>query len=142
MIGRMSLFVVVLLLNPLSTAVAAENNSGEIPKVILSGFEAYKADGPEAAVKAWLKGGPIEGNKDALTQANILRSVQDYYGPIKSFHVIRTKDLGPSSRLTFLVFDYEKGPVFARFLTFQADQGWIVVSFDFNTKPERIIPEI
>ena len=126
---------------PCIRAGTPATGSDEVPKVIVSGLDAYKAEGPDAAVKAWIKGSPVEGSKEALSQANNLRQVQDFYGAYKTFHLIQSRNLGPTSRMIYLVFDYEKGPLFARFLVFRAEQGWIVTSFAFNTHPEAILPE-
>ncbi len=46
--------LVALFLN--SPALGQKLSSEVIPKVLLAGMDAYKADGPEAAIKAWLKG--------------------------------------------------------------------------------------
>lgn len=52
----------------------------DLPPVILSGLQAYKDKGPEEAVRIWIKDSPIDGSKAALSQANNLRQVQDFYG--------------------------------------------------------------
>lgn len=135
------IFAVGLLLFTLAQCVAASGQeSSEVPKVVLSGLESYKAEGPEAAIKAWLKGSPIEGSKDALSQANMLRQVQDYYGAYKSFDLIRSRNISPTTRIVYIVMDYEKGPLFAKFVVYKAEEGWIIPSFTFNTKEELIIP--
>jgi hypothetical protein len=121
--------------------VAGAQEPGDVPKVILSGMEAYKADGPEAAVKAWIQGSALDGSKDALGQANLLREVQDYYGSYKSFDVIRTRNLSPTTRIVYIIMDYEKGPLFARFVVYRVGQGWVLVGFTFNTKLEVMAPE-
>lgn len=123
-----------------SRATAQKPGSDEIPKVLLAGMDAYKSDGPEAAIKAWLKGSPIEGSKDALSQANVMRQVQDYYGTFKTFELISSRSLSPSNRIFYFSLNYEKGPLFAKFLAYRSQDGWIVVSFNFNTKEEVIIP--
>jgi len=124
-----------------SWQVLRTTSSEEVPKVILSGLDAYKAEGPEAAMKAWIKGSPIEGSKEALSQANNLRQIQDFYGAYKTFHFIQSRNLGPTSRMIYLALDYEKGPVFGKFLVFRAEQGWILTSFLVNTHPEQILPD-
>ncbi len=131
----------LLALAPYVRAGAADTSSEEVPKVVLSGLDAYKAEGPDAAMKAWIKGSPIEGSKEALSQANNLRQIQDFYGAYKTFHFIQSRNLGPTSRMIYLALDYEKGPVFGKFLVFRAEQGWILTSFLFNTHPEQILPE-
>jgi hypothetical protein len=105
-------------------------------------MEAYKNEGPEAAIKAWIKGSPIDGSRDALSQANVLRQVQDFYGAYKSYELIKSRDLTPTTRILYFTLDYEKGPLFAKFLIYRTEQGWIVVNFAFNTKEEVIIPSV
>jgi hypothetical protein len=111
-----------------------------LPKVIVAGLDAYKADGPESAVKAWIAASPIEGSKEALSQANVLRQVQDFYGPYKSFDLVESRNLTPSTRIVYLVLNYAKGPLFARFTIYRTDEGWILTNFTFNTKEEEIFP--
>ncbi|HXZ13309.1 MAG TPA: hypothetical protein VEG64_13050 [Candidatus Sulfotelmatobacter sp.] len=122
------------------TTGAQESAIGEIPKYLTIGMEAYKAEGADAAVKAWIKGSPIDGSKDALSQANVLRQVQDYYGAYKAFEVIRSTNLSTNIRLTYVSINFDKGPLFAKFLSYRSEQGWILTNFAFNTKPENILP--
>jgi len=121
-----------------STAVIEVNN--DLPPVILAGIEAYKQKGPEEAVKTWLKGSSLEGNKDALSQANLLRQVQDYYGDYKSFNVLKTRDISPLTKILYLAINFDKGPLFAKFVVYRSESGWILVSFNFNTKEELVLP--
>lgn len=142
LLTRRSTFAVVagLVLLTFGQHRTAAQESGEVPKIILSGFDAYKAEGPDAALKAWVKGGPVDGSKDALSQANVLRQVQDYYGTYKAFDLIRVRTLTPTTRILYFVIDFEKGPLFAKFIAYRTDQGWIITYFTFNTKDEIIIP--
>jgi hypothetical protein len=39
-----------------------------------------------------------------------------------------------------MVFDYEKGPLFAKFVVYHAQKGWIVTAFTFNTKEDAVLP--
>jgi hypothetical protein len=117
----------------------AEDMTIEIPKIVQSGLESYKSEGPEAAVRSWLKGGPLEGNKDAF---NILRQAQDAYGSYRGFDVVRYQDLSASVRIVYLTLNYDKGPVFARFISYKSPQGSILTALDISTKPEQILPNI
>lgn len=121
-------------------AIAQSHPNDDIPKIVLSGVEAYKAEGPEAALAAWIKGSPIEGSKDAMSQANILHQVQDFYGSFKGVDLIRARNLTPNVRVLYLSLNYEKGPVFAKFTLYQNAQGWILTNFLFNTKEEAVLP--
>ena len=91
-------------------------------------------------VRTCIKGSGIDGSKDALNQANVLRQVQDYYGAYQAFEVVSTKDLSPKTRVIYLVLDFEKGPLFAKFVVYRSDQSWILAYFNFNTKEELVFP--
>lgn len=114
----------------------------DLPPVILSGFQAYKDKGPEEAVRIWVKDSPIEGGKEALSQANNLRLVQDSYGAYQYFEVISAYEIGHRTRIFYLTLDFEKGPLFAKFVVYQSNHRWILTSFDFNTKEDMIFPPV
>ena len=99
-------------------AHASQSVSEEIPKIVQFGLETYKSEGPEAAVKAWLKGGPIEGNRDA---ANILRQAQGLYGSYRGCEVIHMQDISASVRVVYLTLNFERGPVFSRFIVYHSE---------------------
>jgi hypothetical protein len=140
--GLIPIVLGVLLLNIIERVpLAAQSHpTDDIPKIILTGLDAYKAEGAEAAIAAWIKGGPIDGSKDALTQANTLRQVQDYYGSYKTFDVIHTRIITPNTHIIYMTLNYEKGPLFTKFVAYQTAQGWILTSFTFNTKEDVILP--
>ena len=117
-------------------------SSEALPPFILAGLNAYKDKGPEEAVRTWIKGSPIDGSKDALSQANILRQIQDYYGAYQGFEVARSRELSPRARIVFLILDFDKGPLFAKFDIYRTEPGWILTSFTFNTKAEAVLPSV
>lgn len=125
---------------PAQTASTGPQAAAEIPQFILAGLQAYKNRGPEDAVQAWIKGSAIEGNRDALTQANNLREVQDYYGSYRDYEVVSIHDLTSRTRVVYLVLNFDKGPLFAKFVAYRPDQVWILANFNFNTKEEVILP--
>ena len=130
--------LLLLVVSPVMHAGAAEE---AMPAVILDGLAAYKKSGPEAAIKAWIKGGPMEKKeKESLQYGASFKEIEKYYGSYQTHHMIKTKEISPSSRFIILSMDFERGPVFARFLAYKGEKDWILVSFDFNTKPEAIIP--
>jgi hypothetical protein len=114
-------------------------STNDVPPVVVSGLEAYRNKGPEDAVRAWIKGSAIEGSKDALSQANVLRQIQDYYGTYQAFEVVSIRELTPKTRVVCLVLDFEKGPLFAQFVVYQSGKDWILAYFNFNTKEELIL---
>jgi hypothetical protein len=125
---------------PLARRATAQSASDDVPKFIVSGLDAYKSDGPDAALKVLVKGSSLEGSRDALSQANVLRQIQDYYGAYKSFDRISSRTITPTTRVLYLSLNFEKGPLFAKFVIYRADSGWILVNFVFNTKEELILP--
>lgn len=122
---------------PWQLAMAKED---EIPPVVLSGLKAYQAEGAEAALKAWLVGSPLEGDKTALSQANIFRQAEVIYGKYLGFHTIQVADPTPTTKFVFLQMDFQKGPFFVNFVCYRAESGWIVVMSNFNTEAEKVIP--
>lgn len=114
----------------------------EVPPVILSGLQAYKDKGADEAVRIWVKDSPIEGSKDALNEAGNLRQVQDFYGAYQSFEVLSAYEVGRRTRILYLTLNFEKGPLFGKFVVYQSNHRWILTSFDFNTKEEMILPPI
>lgn len=121
-----------------SSDASQKVSADAVPPVILAGLDVYKDKGPDEAVKTWIKGSPMDGNKDALSEANALRHIQDFYGAYQGFDLSSTRDLSPRSRVIYMVLDYEKGPIFAKFLVYRVGQSWILTSFIFNTKPELV----
>lgn len=115
--------------------------SGAVAPIILSGLQAYSKDGPDAAVRAWIKGSGLDGSKEALSQANNLRRIEDYYGKYQDFEVVKLRGIAQKTQIACLVLDYEKGPVFAKFIAYRTDQGWVVDYFDFNTKEQPLVPD-
>jgi hypothetical protein len=141
----MLLLVCVVLLAGQNTSTAqvtvlGANRAAELPSVVLSGLEAYKAKGPEEAVMSWVKNGPLDGDKDALSQANVLRQVQTFYGSYESFDVISSRDLTQRVRIVYLVMNYEKGPLFGKFVCYRSDREWMVTNFVLNTKETAVLP--
>jgi len=119
---------------------SSKKTGDEIPVIILEGAAAYKDKGPDEAIKAWIKGSPIDGSKEALSQANSLRQIQDFYGPYQSMDLISSRNVTPKTRVLYFVFNFEKGPLFAKFVIYHSEQGWILTTFNFNTKADSILP--
>jgi hypothetical protein len=93
-----------------SSDTSQKVSADAVPPVILAGLAAYKDKGPDEAVKAWIKGSPMDGNKEALGEGDALRGIQGFYGAYQEFDFLSTRDLSPRSRVIYLVLDYEKGP--------------------------------
>jgi hypothetical protein len=111
-----------------------------LPQIISSGLEAYKQKGADEAVKAWIKGSPVDGSKEAMSQANNLRRVEDFYGAYRTAQMIGVRPLSKNTQIYYFELDYEKGPLFGKFIVYRSGDGWILTSFTFNTDPGVIVP--
>jgi len=131
------LIIVLILASTLSAFAVPESG---IPQIISAGCEAYKAGGPEAAITAWLKGSPLEGSKEALSQAAFLTQVSTYYGKYASPRLLAQFDISPLTQLVYVELDYEKGPAFAKFTLFKIADKWVVLNFRFHTEAEQVLP--
>jgi hypothetical protein len=125
----------------LGPASFGQDPSGEIPKILSSGFDSYKMGGPGEAIRTWLRGSPAEGSQDAMNQFAVLRSAQDVYGAYRGFEIVSARQISPSTRIVYMTLDYEKGPLFAKFVLYHSEQlGWIVTNLLFNTNETEVLP--
>ena len=112
----------------------------DVPPVLLSGMEAYKPGNPEAAIKAWTKNSPLEGAQAGTDAANNLRQAHGLFGAFQWFDIIFNREISPRVRIIYLAMNYDSGPLFARFVFYRTDRGWIVTAFDFNLDDTKILP--
>ncbi|MBU2628274.1 MAG: hypothetical protein KKE61_06640 [Proteobacteria bacterium] len=131
-----------LLLFLLSGNAYSDMSKSDIPQMIKAGLDAYKTGGPEAAIADWIKDSPYEGSKDAMSQANIFKQIESFYGSYIDYNPIAIIYLTPSTRLVYLSMDFDNGPVFAEFMIYKKNKGWILSGkFNFHTEPRKILPE-
>ena len=108
-----------------------------LPHIVALGLKAYAGGGADEAVSTWVRGSVIDGS----SQANLLHQAQNLYGPYRTFEVIGTRQFGSKTQVVYLTLDFDKGPLFAKFVAYRSDQGWILASLDFSTKDD-ILPEL
>jgi hypothetical protein len=125
-------------------AIAADSGPS-LPPVIAAGLDMFakgvvKGGGPAAALEIWQKGGLLEGNRKVLTQAGFFRRVDQAVGNFKSSELVDTKKIGQNSQIIYLALNFEKAAVYARFLLYRTDQGWVVQDMDFSSRPEQVMP--
>ena len=95
-----------------ASAFAAEPGARAL---VERGLSAYITGGPDAAIKAWLKGSGMEGNTQSLTQANNLRQIEDFYGKPESYDIVKENSISPRSQMIVFSINHVKGIVFGRF---------------------------
>jgi hypothetical protein len=113
-----------------------------LPPVIVSGLDGYKSKGgAEEAIRLWVRDSPLEGSKEALAQVDTLHQAESNYGAYQWYEIVRTREVSPRTLIVYLVLDYERGPLFARFVVYRSNHRWIMTYFDFNAREESIFPQ-
>ncbi|MBE9503539.1 MAG: hypothetical protein IME96_05130 [Proteobacteria bacterium] len=142
--AALMLTLTFLSLNPLHAGELTKN----IPPIIIDGLKQYASEGPEAAIRTWIKGSAMEEKtEESLSYAKSFKEIEKFYGKYITFKLIEITEIAETSRVITISMDFERGPIYAKFLAYKSKQEkfsaeWILVSFDFNTKPEIIIPAL
>jgi hypothetical protein len=125
-----------------SVPVSAADLKDVLPDVVARGLAGYAKDGAEAAVRAWVAGGPLESDEFVVSQASGLKRIETFYGAYQGYDLIRSQEITPRLKAVYLTMYFEKGPAFCYLLCYQtASGGWAVSDFDGSTSPRRILPE-
>ncbi len=123
------------------TALPATASDGPATTLLKKGLDSYALSGATAAIETWIKDSSLEGNTDALAQADILKQVEVYYGKYQGSEIIRDHEISRRCHLILCVMNYAKGPLFVRFQSYRTAPGkWVVTGFNFNTEPDAILP--
>ena len=135
----MTSFFNVVLLGLLSAGAAR----AEVPALVASGFEAYKAAGSKEALAIWLKGAPpsagtaIEGLPPDVGPGF---EKPGAFGPMESYEILAT--FSPSTRLrrVYAVAYFPQGPLFCCFDLYRTSNGWTTYGLKLNLVPDQVLP--
>lgn len=121
-------------------ANAAQDPAG--PRAVLErGVTAYLKADATAAMEAWIKGSAMESNTQALTQANALRQIEDFYGKVRGYDLVKEITVAPRAKTLYFTLNYEKGIAFGRLNAYRQDDGtWVTTSFFFHTEAPQVFP--
>jgi hypothetical protein len=128
----------LLLAVVLSTCAMAAPDVGKLPPIVRSGLEAYKADGAQAAINAWMIGSPIALTEEPQREVHTLRHFEDQFGAYQDFHLVRIVAISPTAQMIYVQLDYLKGPAFGKFLVYQTTEAWNIVTLSFGADPEAL----
>jgi len=137
---RMALFlsVVCVLAAPL---LHSQSESGPpVPKVLEAGFDAYRAGGPDEALRVWLRNSPLEGTPEIGKADQALHAAQAQFGQWRSFDIVSDHTISASTRVIYMTLDYDKGPLYAKFILYRTDPGYIVTSLLFSPNDTDVLP--
>jgi len=131
------LVLILALFMPLTSH--AENT--DATSIVTRGLGAYAKGGAKAAIESWIKGSGLEGSKEALSQANVLRQVEDFYGEYEGHDIIKDHQISERVHMIIFVMNYKKGPLFGRFQSYRSNSGqWVATEFKFHTEAALILP--
>ena len=124
------------------TALPVCASSDQIPPVLKNGFDSYQKEGAKAAIEAWTKGSGVEGSREALSQANNFKQIEDFYGKYIGYELVEQNSISERSSVCLIDIFFEKGNVFSKFFLYKKPDGQIVVTtFNFHTNAEAIWPK-
>jgi hypothetical protein len=110
--------------------------------LVEAGVTAYMQEGAGAAIKAWMKGGYLDGNQEMLSQANIFNQIESFSGKPEGFDIIAEQPLAPRAKIIYFIINMQKGPLFCKFQVYEKRPGgWVTNRVDFNTEASKIIPK-
>jgi hypothetical protein len=105
------------------------------------GLQTYISSGPRALLEYTMKGGALEGNPQALSQANTLQQIQDIGGKPTSYEIVSATKLSERSVEVLYVVHLEKVAVFGTALIYKTTAGGLTTQLtNFNTLPDKVWP--
>ncbi len=142
--GKSSVLAAVLVVSIVAAwqAAAKDETSTDkaLPPIVRVGLEAYKTEGAEQAMKAWMKGRPGEDLGSWATQIAAFGSVEHQYGSYRGYEVVDAHQLCESTRTVYLVMNYDRGPLFVGFTCYRGDDSEIVLQMAYNLSATAIFP--
>lgn len=133
--------IVLPLLIALFLPITSYAASDDATSIVKRGLDAYAKGGAKEAIESWISGSGLEGSKEALSQANILRQVEDYYGEYEGYDVVKDHKISERVHMVVFVMNYKKGPLFGRFQSYRSNSGqWVATEFKFHTEAATVLP--
>jgi hypothetical protein len=70
-----------------------------------------------------------------------LNGIETLYGRMTGFDPLRTVVVSRSLIRVYVLIRFQKGPLYTAFDCYKAQDGWIIPSLNWNTKPDIILPK-
>lgn len=130
------LFICLLVVFP---AVAADSTA-QVPQIVQDGFNIWGKKGASYAFDAWKAGGVLENDNKPSALSNYFFRMDRTIGNLKSYDLVQSKRVSQNSQIIYLSMNFEKAAIYARFLLYRTEKGWVVQNMDFSPKPEALMP--
>ncbi|HTV14309.1 MAG TPA: hypothetical protein VME68_06315 [Acidobacteriaceae bacterium] len=137
---RMALFLCVISVLPAPLALSQSESGPPVPRILEAGFDAYRAGGPDEALRVWLRNSPLEGTGEIGKADQVLHAAQIQFGQWRSFDIISDHTISRSTRVIYMTLDFDKGPLFAKFVLYRTEPGYIVTSVAFSPNDTDVLP--
>jgi len=107
-----------------------------------NGFDSYQKEGAKSALEAWTKGSGMEGSREALSEANKFKQIEDFYGKYIGYEVVKEITISKRSSVYLIDIFFEKGNVFSKFFLYEKQNGqFAITTFNFHTNAEAVWPK-
>ena len=131
------LLLLIALLGCLCPAYA---QTATAPKIVADGFNAYKTGGAAKAVAVWFDGSPLGTSATESSFATYLGSIETSDGKFLGYEYAGSVVLSPSAKYCYVVFLYEKGPLYGWFEVYSAGGKEIITSYSSNPGATQVFP--
>jgi hypothetical protein len=142
---RLALLALALVLVLVPPAPAQEEEPEEeeeegLPSLVTAGLEALAAEGPEAAVRRWLRGSPLEGGPEPARHVAALRDARTAYGPYLGHALVAVRNASPATRAVYVELHFARAPLYGRFLVYAPAGKRMVVGLAFSPDARELLP--
>ena len=133
-------FLMIGLLAASAPAARAQTRQ-PIPDLINQGLIAYTQTGLNAALQVWLQNSLLDRATLLKSELSILKQADASYGLLESGEVMRQVAITPRVTRVYMVFYYERAPLWAYFDLYKTRNGNQVISdVFFSNKVQVILP--
>lgn len=115
----------------------------DVPSLVASGFDGFKASGPKGALAIWLRGSALSSTSASafgLPDVGAGSDSADGGGLMESYEILGA--FSPTSRLRriYAVAYFPQGPLFCSFDLYRASGTWVTYGLRFSARPDDFLP--
>jgi len=93
----------------------------QFEEIVVLGLSEYERKGAKAAINIWVDDGPLEGSEEASKHVEVLKTFESEYGKFRSGEMVHEHQIVSSTRIVYMVFNYEQRPLYSRFIVFRGE---------------------
>jgi len=110
------------------------------PKIVADGFNAYKTGGAAKAVAVWFADSPLGTSATESSFSTYLGSIETSDGKFLGYEYVGSVVLSPSVKYCYVVFLYEKGPLYDWFEVYSTGGKDTITSYNSNPAATQVLP--